>query len=277
MQARQLQPDLTAAPSAKASQDRILTGQSRIMRLDEGLYALSIAGDPTPNDRLTKISAGPPADGIAVEIALSSGEFPGWLGSGGGTAIVRVPAGGGSVVVTTYGAGDGAAPSELTIARLGAPPVAKPETRPAVAPVSKTRDLDIEIALHIERQGDRKSLAHGWVGNLGQRLRIEAFGLRPLETIRPGDIEYMGFGPEGRVTPWVTDAKLCGTRGRGIPLTGFAIRLKAELQERFDVIYEGSFFDGGTSALCRNGESCIPSTVDDPLEAINLRVVDRAR
>ena len=127
--------------------------------------------------------------------------------------------------------------------------------------------------LHIEREGDRRFEVAGWAGTRGQRRRVEAFSVRPLDTLNPGDIEYKAFGPNGRETPWVSEAKLCGTRGRGLPLTGFAVRLASHVRGRYDVVYEGAFFDSGVTATMRNGEPCVPSLKDDPLEAINLRLV----
>ena len=68
---------------------------------------------------------------------------------------------------------------------------------------------------------------------------------------------------------------LCGTRGRGLPLTGFAVRVVPQRADRFAVSYQGSFFEGGISSLCHNGEPCRAASGDDPLEAINLRVTER--
>src|SRR5262249_2789949 len=97
---------------------------------------------------------------------------------------------------------------------------------------------------------------------------IEAFSVRPLEKLAPTDIEYKAYGPGGRETPWVTSAALCGTRGQGVALTGFAIRLTGEASERFDAVYEGAFAESGVSGQRRNGEPCVPSRVDDALEAM---------
>jgi hypothetical protein len=69
-------------------------------------------------------------------------------------------------------------------------------------------------------------------------------GLR-LEALAAEDIEYKALGPNGRETPWVSNAKLCGTRGTGQPLTGFAIRLALHLRDRFDVAHEGAFIEQG--------------------------------
>jgi hypothetical protein len=61
-----------------------------------------------------------------------------------------------------------------------------------------------------------------------------------------------------------------------MPLTGFAVRLAPHLRDRFDVIYQGAFFNSGASKTYRNGEACLPAQHDDVLEAVNLRVIERA-
>src|SRR5207244_804688 len=81
------------------------------------------------------------------------------------------------------------------------------------------------IGRHVERVGDRRFTRQGWVGNLGRKLRIEAFSIRPIEALVANDIEVKGLGPHGRETPWVGAGRLCGTRGQRLPLTGFAVRL----------------------------------------------------
>jgi hypothetical protein len=143
-------------------------------------------------------------------------------------------------------------------------------------PTDEPGEVQSEIVLHMERLGDRRFPGQGWVGNRGKRLRIEAFSIRPLDTLLARDIEFKALGPKGRQTPWVTDAKLCGTRAQGLPLTGFAIRLAPHAAERFDVVYQGAFFESGVVGPHRNGELCMPPIGDDPLEAINVRVIRRS-
>ena len=74
----------------------------------------------------------------------------------------------------------------------------------------------------------------------------------------------------------MTAATLCGTRGQGIALTGFAIRLAAEPSERFDVVYQGAFVESGVTGPRRNGEPFVPSRIDDALEAMHIRLIERA-
>ena len=141
---------------------------------------------------------------------------------------------------------------------------------------SERREVGAEIVLHIDHQGDCRFVGQGWAGVRGRKQGIEAFGIRPLEGLVPSDIEYRGFGPNGRQTPWVTNATLCGTRGRHLPLTGFAVRLAPHLRDRYDVVYEGAFFAGGVVGPSRNGEPCVATMADDPLEAMHVRLLERA-
>jgi hypothetical protein len=211
-----------------------------------------------------------------VEIFAAVAGQAGWLGPEGGTLVVRVPQDGGHVWFTTYRTlGQEAVPVEIQISRLDQP---SPPTLPNGAPPARspvTQEIKTEISVHMERLGDRSFPGGHWIGNQGQKRRIEGFGIRPLETLSPTDIEYKAFGPNGRETPWVTDSKLCGTRGQGIPLTGFAIRLALRLRDRYDISYEGAFFDGGISGSRRNGESCTSTLLDDPLEDINIHLIER--
>ncbi len=262
-----------------------IEGRARSVHVDAGLHALIIGKVPPSRDRL----AGVPlpftqvmpllGEGASVAIVSNSGGEGGWLGAGGGTLVLKGVGGGGKIFVTTYGITDDAALPDLQIVnleRLAQNPVLAASAAAPEMPAVQGREISRELLLHIERQGDQRFAAAGWAGNPGERLRIEGFAIRPLESIAPGNIEYMAFGPGGRPTPWVTDARLCGTRGRGLPLTGFAVRLAPPLRERFDVEYEGYFFDSGPRGPQRNGEPCLPSVGDDPLGAIRLRVVERA-
>ena len=174
----------------------------------------------------------------------------------------------------------------LELRRLDSPAAGGAAERGAAAPVLAAsepaaegdgREVPTEILLHIERAGDRLFPGRGWVGALGRKLRIEAFSIRPLEAIAPGDIEFKGFLPRGGETQWVQGGLLCGTRGRRLPLTGFAVRLAPRLASRFDVVYQGSFFSEGISAPERNGQPCRGvGSADDPLEAMNIRILEKA-
>jgi hypothetical protein len=252
-----------------------------VIELGQGLYALDIgelgsaqgllSGLRLPMAQISVTSFA--GQGDRVEIVGSAGTGT-WFGPEGGTAIVKSSSSG-HVLLTAYGppAKPVALPT-VEIRRLDRSPPVGAQLR-SVEPAAPPQEVQTEIVLHIERTGDRRFPGHGWVGNRGRKLRVEAFSIRPLDILRARDIEFKALGPNRRQTPWVTDAKLAGTRGQGLPLTGFAVRLSADAGERFDVVYEGAFFESGIVGPNRNGELCFPPIADDPLEAINLRIVPR--
>jgi hypothetical protein len=260
-----------------------LTAVASIVRLDQGLYALEIGETSCPPSQISDlalpaihVSAPPSSRNSCVEIIGASGDAATWIGHAGGTVVVKSPAGGGDLWVTAYGLPEQiVAPPRVEPRRLDRPR-SNGAAPGSLTVVSEPNEIRTEIVLHVERLGDRRFSGQGWIGDRGRRLRIEAFSIRPTETLAARDIEFKGLGPNGRETPWVTDAKLCGTRGQGLPLTGFAVRLAPNISDRFDVTYEGAFFESGVVGPYHNGELCLPAVVDDPLEAINVRVIRRA-
>jgi hypothetical protein len=248
--------------------------EAQLLRVEPGLHNLTIAafgetarrfaGVALPAVFVTVPDLG--ADG-AIELIGTRGNGA-WIDADGGTVTLRATAAGGHILLTKYCAPDG------PTATLGI------ELRPADAATSVPAaaggpPLRAEIVLHIEREGDRQFTAGGWAGRLGSRRRIEALAVRPLEAISHGEVEYKVYGAGGRETPWVSDGRLCGTRGQGLPLTGFAIRLAPHLRNGFDVIYRGAFFASGPAPAARNGEACFAPLRDDPLEAVEINIVER--
>ena len=268
---------------------------AHLVALEQGLYALEVGESSCMRGlvsqlRVPVVQVSAPRDerDRTAEIIGTSGRGDTWLGQEGGTAIVKSPPGGAYVLVTAYGLpAQVVCVPDIQVRRLDRPPSSdRPPSldRPtngaalrSIDPADEPEEICSEIVLHVERLGDRRFPGEGWVGNRGKKLRIEAFSIRPVDTLLARDIEFKALGPKGRQTPWVTDAKLCGTRGQGLPLTGFAIRLAPHVAERLDVVYQGSFFESGVVGPHRNGELCIPPITDDPLEAINVRLIRRSR
>ena len=250
-----------------------------VVRLGEGLHVVEIGEASAPSTPIfglllpaIQVSAAPNNGGSAVEIIGNEGYGEAWLGSDGGTIVVRAPQGGGHVLVTRFSDSDqSAVPPKVDVqllARRGS------TGNGAINACSEDPyEIPTEIVLHVERLGDQRFPGRGWAGNRGRKLRVEAFSIRPSETLAAHDIEFKALGPSGRQTPWVTDAKLCGTRGQGLPLTGFAIRLAPHLGGQFDVVYHGAFFESGVVGPNRNGELCVSAIADDPLEAINVKLI----
>ena len=61
-----------------------------------------------------------------------------------------------------------------------------------------------------------------------------------------------------------------------MPLLGFAVRLKPPSDSQlYDCEYSGAFVSGAVVGPCRNGAPCVSTQADDPLEAIQRRIVER--
>jgi hypothetical protein len=267
-----------AAPSPGQS-----SATAALIQLEQGLYALEIGETAGPLGEVSglevpivQVSAPPSGRDWGVEIINASERGETWLGHEGGTVLVKSPPGGGHLLVTAYGLGAQIVPvPDIEVRRLDRPRPDGVGLR-SVKAAGEPGEIPTELVVHIERLGDRRFPGEGWAGNRGEKLRIEAFSIRPIDTLAARDIEFKALGPNRRQTPWVTDAKLCGTRGQGLPLTGFAVRLAPHAGERFDVVYQGAFFESGIVGPHRNGELCVPPIANDPLEAINVRVIHRA-
>jgi hypothetical protein len=260
-------------------------GTAKLLRFDAGLYSISVmraASSMVAEQGLalpmTHVSNPSSEELGTVEIVATTGDSSSWLGPEGGTVLLKVPLGGGHALIATYEAPDRLShPFEIEVRRLDqeASEVVPMTTGSVPSEGKRARQIKLEISLHIERVGDRRLQPDGWVGSRGQRLRLEAFGLRPLDTLAAKDIEYKALGPNGEETPWVTNGQLSGSRLRGLPLTGFAVRLAPHLQDRYEAEYQGAFFDGGVSDTVRAGAPCTSRIPRDPLEAINIRVIER--
>ena len=254
---------------------RELTGRARLLSLEPGLHALTIA----------PISASAPVAGLAmpatriaangdgeIEITAPGGSAPDWFGAEGGMVFVKIREGRGEVLATTYGVGAGAAPPAIAVRRLAPADAPRSEPEPEMP---EGPGIAVGILLHIARLGDQSFPAGYWAGDPGGRLPIEGLAISPTERLSADDVEYMAFAVNGARTPWVSGLQLAGLRGHGLALAGFAVRLAPSIRDRFDAVYEGAYLSGETAGPFRNGEPCLPPRPRDPLTAVRVRIVAR--
>jgi hypothetical protein len=116
-----------------------------------------------------------------------------------------------------------------------------------------------------------------WAGRVAPGLWIESFSIKPLAEFEAGDIEYKGLTGSGFETPWLSDDKMCGTKGMSVPLVGFAVRLKpGPRAAEYNCEYSGYFKSGATIGPVRNGAPCRSTVANDPLEGLQVRITKRA-
>ncbi len=134
----------------------------------------------------------------------------------------------------------------------------------------------LQVDAHIRNRGDMRFVGVDWVGRVGKGLWIEGFALTPLDRLGGDEIECKTLTATGFETPWVGNCGFCGTRGMGVPLVGFAIRVKPrDGVGLFDCEYVGFFQSGATVGPIRNGAPCRSTVIGDPLEGIQILIVGR--
>jgi hypothetical protein len=168
--------------------------------------------------------------------------------------------------------------------RAPEPPVNVAPRAPLALPVQRkppadpsgdnaTPSIPLRVTVHVQRRGDMIFNASQWAGVSGQRLSVESFSILPLDELSADLIEYKAVTASGVETPWITGGALCGTRGMGMPLVGFAVRLKPHESTRDYVCeYSAVMVSGATLGPARDGAPCRSVDIGDPIEAIWISI-----
>jgi len=282
------EPASAADPGSEIAPSAAPSAIARLVNLEPGLFAFSITGGAPSHGAATGLAL--PAvhvcpfhsgqDG-ALEITTASGKPGAWLGGPAESLFVRSPAGGAAALVTAYlGRDPSGPPLALAIRRLDAPaelPIMTVALAMPGIPARSQEEVGLEILLHIRGRGDVYFFEPGWAGRVGAGSWVEAFAILPRDALAASAIEYKGLSASGVETDWLPSGSRCGTSGRSTPLVGFAVRQKAGVAgARFDCEYSGYFQSGAVSGPARNGAPCLSTAANDPLEGLQLRIVDRS-
>jgi hypothetical protein len=236
---------------------------SRLIRLDPGLYGLSLM--PGPTDRVAGLPAarvslppGPPERREAVSI--SSFRSDGWVSMSDEPTLLRVLPGGAEVLVTLYwNTSDAAAMAPpLRLVRLNPEGAITPtadtlgggaggvgyETARGLAGAGGLPVARAEIVAHVEGIGDVDGKIGDWVGMRGSGRAIEGFSLTPRQGIVPEEFEIRAVLGRDWLSPWLPGGSFCGSRGLALPLRGFCLRLHPGAAARSDLACFARFVDG---------------------------------
>jgi hypothetical protein len=299
-------PDASSgAKPAPETRGRIAASVETLTLL-KGLYLISVRSStpPTQVDGLLlpamQLGAGPVATGSGgapdnvLEIMSSPGMEGAWLCRPGDKLVAKVATAAASILMTSIRTpemtpllievenldvrakqGGGADSTQLGVTVSTSGQAILPGL-PAAMPSASTTDMPLQIVAHIQNRGDVPFIDAPWAGFAGQRLAIEGFSITSLKKIAASEIEYKALSATRNETPWVSGGALCGTRGKGLPLVGFCIRVKPQPDgKRYDCEYSGTFASGKVIGPVKNGAPCWSTASGDFLEALQVKIVER--
>jgi hypothetical protein len=151
-------------------------------------------------------------------------------------------------------------------ALLAAAPPAAPATE-----MHRGAEPILSIVAHIQNVGDVESRGGDWVGTRGGGRWIEGFSLIPQPGPGAADLEYQAIPGRDAVTPWMPGGLFCGSRGLGLPIRGFAVRLKGPAAARYILRYEATFVDGSLTVHIEDGCPCVASSFA-PVESFRIHL-----
>jgi GT2 family glycosyltransferase len=298
------------------AEEQGVSASVQALPLPAGLYLFSVKAAMPVIARSTgllslpavHVGLGPGVPSGQVEFIAGPSTQGAWLFAQGDLLVTKVNGTGATLIVTSMRAPGGEvlaikverlearaeaiasaqAPTTAPPAKPAAPPRAEPRAqkasargaagKPAAAVDAAAPDqpLPLQIGAHIRTRGDMSFADLPWAGRVGPGLWIESFSVRPLQKFTAQEIEYKGLTGSGFETPWLSDDKMCGTRGMAVPLVGFAVRLKpSPAAAYYDCEYSGYFQSGLTVGPLKNGAPCRSTVANDPLEGIQVRIVRR--
>ena len=298
------------AKPGQAVQEEGLSASVQVLPLPAGLYLFSVTAANPLSAKATgllslpavHVGLGPGVRADQVEFVAGPSTNGAWLFAQGDLLVTKINGTGATLVMTSLRAPGGEVLSikvERLEARTAPPPASLPASAPVVAapparkappkrpakasraPVANAAATDgplpLQIGAHIRSRGDMDFIDVPWAGRVAPGLWIESFSVRPLQGFTAQNIEYKGLTGSGFETPWLSDDKMCGTKGMAVPLVGFAVRLKpSAATAAYDCEYSGYFQSGVTIGPLRNGAPCRSTVANDPLEGIQVRLLRRA-
>ena len=264
--------------------DGVLSSSVEVMSLPRGVYLFTVKSAVPSLAGLDgkmvlpglHVGLCPGGSRETVEFVSAPGASDFWLYKPDDVMVVRVLSDSLPLLLTSVRV-DQTAPLAVEVQRLGEsgqPLVAQEPLSANTFEESKRRSLRTQVIAHVQNRGDLTFIDEAWAGLLNQRLWIEAFEIVPRERLQPDQIEYKALDAAGGETPWIKGGETCGTRGLGVPLLGFAVRLSPTATVApFDVEYVGKFVSGQTVGPVKNGAPIFSSSRGDPLECIHLSIV----
>ena len=260
--------------AAASSQISELKVSGHMMSLEPGLYCVFSAPggampDPSTGLPVVRITAAPGRH--SGRIKTVGMETEGWIGPDAAT-LVRVTDARSELLVTVYQAIDSRSePPAIQVVRIsGVQDAMQAATGRGTEPAPQA--AQVEVVGHIYARGDVGALLGEWMGEPGSKRWIEGFGIAPVRSIPPSDLEYQAVLGRGWLSPWSEGGQFCGSRGMSLPILGLRVRLRGASAATHKIVLSASFVDGTQIGPVGAEEACeAPSLA--ALEAFQVAIV----
>jgi hypothetical protein len=241
----------------------------QFLTLPVGIYAFTVKNGPAPGradvwSPSLQVALSPNQDRGLVEFVSGPATVDRWLRASGDVVVVKITGGEATLLLTSLRHPQ-STPLSVDVRRLD---VAE-ETEAPAEPAEPADESRVVTLVHLPYLGDL-TFADGWAGKPADNLWIEGFAVQVEEPQLPEVVEYCGVNEHGDVSDWVTDGVFCGTRGTGVPLVAFAMRLKEAAQRQYSCRYRGRFLSGAVIGPIDNGQFCRSEAPGDPLVAMEV-------
>jgi len=271
-----------------------LAATVQILTLPVGLYAFTVqSGTTRPADGLAlpalQVAPAPMRSAGTLEFQCGPATLDRWLTQSGDVVTVKVTGGDASLLLTSVRAPDsavlsidvkrldavaedgGAVQAGATQAGAADGDAAAADAGAADAAAPANGSARVLTLVHVPHFGDM-TFAEGWAGRPTENLWIEGFSIRLAEPHEAPLLEYCGVTEVGDITPWTSSGEFCGTRGTGVPLVAFAVRVHPDTASGYSCAYAGQFLSGTVIGPFADGRLCRSESPGDPLVAIELRL-----
>lgn len=268
------------------SQATIVAGSKRIpvhtvstaVWFPAGTYRFSVgsaAPQLEPNTALKfpamLVASGPGASVDCVEFAANRFSKGEWLYAAGNEQIIKIGQGGASLVFSSFHVSPDAPLLEVHAERVST------VAGGALLAAARKEQLSLSVLAHFQGEEQPQRFTSGqWIGRPELDRWIEAITVEPHEALGADGLEYKGLAANGYETPWLKVGALCGTRGLGLPLIGFAFRLGPALAETLDAQCSTRFWSGAVAGPVKSGVPCRSPKAGDAIVALQLLVGKRA-
>jgi hypothetical protein len=249
------------------------------LTLPVGIYAFTVQSGAAADsgERMTlpalHVAPAPRRSGGMIEFMNGPNTLDRWLTGTGDVVTVKVSGAPTTLILTSLRAPDSAVLA-IDLRKLDAPTTAARAEAPALAPAPPAKvDYTPSIAtrVHLPYLGDLE-FNGGWAGRPSENLWIEGFAAKAVGPVDPDLIEYCGLNEAGELTDWLRNGELCGSRGAGVPLVAFAVRVKPDAANDYICHYSGQFLSGNVVGPFSDGRFCRSDSPEDPLVALELRI-----